>query len=68
MKNVLVLTISGIILVCALSMTAFAASKARAEFCEEEYEQVQDAFEILVKPHLDPVLADKVLNSSWLQE
>ena len=42
--------------------------KARAEFCEEEYEQVQDAFEILIKPHIDPVLADKVLNNSWLQE
>ena len=41
---------------------------ARAEFCEEEYEQVQDAFEILVKPHLDPVLAEKVRNNSWLRE
>ena len=42
--------------------------KARAEFCEEEYEQVQDAFEILIRPHLDPVLAEKVLNNSWLQD
>jgi len=42
--------------------------KARAEFCEEEYEQVQDAFEILIRPHLDPDLAEKVLNNSWLRE
>ena len=42
--------------------------KARAEYCEEEYEQVQDAFEILIKPHIDPVLADKVLNNSWLED
>ena len=42
--------------------------KARAEYCEEEYEQVQDAFEILIRPHLDPVLAEKVLNNSWLQD
>ena len=42
--------------------------KARAEYCEEEYEQVQDAYEILIKPHLDPVLAEKVLHNSWLQE
>jgi len=41
--------------------------KVRAEFCEEEYEQVQDAFEILIRPHIDHVLAEKVLNNSWLQ-
>lgn len=42
--------------------------KARAEFCEEEYEQVQDAFEMLVRPHIDSVLAEKVQNRSWLRE
>ena len=42
--------------------------QARAEYCEEEYEQVQDAFEILIRPHLDHVLAEKVLNNSWLQD
>lgn len=42
--------------------------KARAEFCDEEYEQIQDAFEILIKPHIDPVLAEKVLHNSWLNE
>ena len=42
--------------------------KARAEYCDEEYEQVQDAFEILIKPHLDPSLAEKALNNSWLQD
>ena len=41
--------------------------KARAEFCEEEYEQVQDAYEILVKPHIDPALADKIRRNSRLQ-
>ena len=40
----------------------------RAEYCEEEYEQVQDAFEILIKPHLDPSLVEKALNNSWLQD
>lgn len=42
--------------------------KARAEFCEEEYEQVQDAFDMLIRPHLDPDLADKILNKTWLLE
>ena len=41
--------------------------KARAEYCDEEYEQVQDAFEILIKPHLDTVLAEKALDNAWLQ-
>lgn len=42
--------------------------KARAEFCDEEHKQVQHAYEMLVRPHIDPVLADKVRrNSSLLQ-
>ena len=42
--------------------------KARAEYCEEEYEQVQDAYEILIRPHLDLVLADEIAGISWLRE
>jgi hypothetical protein len=35
--------------------------KERAEFCDEEYFQIQDAFEILLHPHLDLDLAEKIL-------
>jgi hypothetical protein len=42
--------------------------KTRAEYCEEEYEQVQDAFDLLVLPHIDVVLAEKVRDTKWLQE
>ena len=31
--------------------------RERAEICEEEYEQVQDAYEALVSPHIDQALA-----------
>ena len=40
----------------------------RAEFCFEEYEQVQEAFEILIKPHIDKVLADQTYGRPWLCE
>ncbi|MEE8577735.1 MAG: DUF4344 domain-containing metallopeptidase [candidate division Zixibacteria bacterium] len=36
--------------------------KERAEFCDEEYFQIQDAFEILFHPHLDLDLAEKILD------
>ena len=39
----------------------------RAEFCEEEYEQVQDAYEALIGPHVDQALADEIFDRSWLQ-
>ena len=42
--------------------------QTRAEFCDEEYEQVQDAFELLVHPHLDLVLAEKTQDGTWLRE
>jgi hypothetical protein len=42
--------------------------KARAEYCEEEYEQVQDAVDILIIPHVDLDLADKLVDGSWLPE
>jgi len=38
----------------------------RAAICKEEYEQIQEAFEALVEPHIDHALADKVLDKSWL--
>jgi hypothetical protein len=42
--------------------------KARAEYCEEEYEQVQDAFDLLVLPHIDLDLVEIVRNTKWLPE
>jgi hypothetical protein len=39
----------------------------RAEFCEEEYEQIQDAYEELLGPHIDQALAKDVLKRSWLR-
>ncbi len=39
----------------------------RAEICEEEYEQVQDAYEALIGPYVDQALADEVFERSWLQ-
>ena len=42
--------------------------QTRAEYCDEEYEQVQDAFELLVHPHLDLVLAEKTQDGTWLRE
>jgi len=42
--------------------------KARAEFCEEEYEQVQDAVDLLIMPHIDLDLADEVMDREWLRE
>jgi hypothetical protein len=40
--------------------------KKRADACQDEYEQVQDAFQTLVLPHIDQDLADKVLDRKWL--
>jgi hypothetical protein len=42
--------------------------ESRAEYCYEEYEQVQYAFEELVLPHIDQVLAEEVRSKSWLRE
>jgi len=42
--------------------------ETRAEYCEEEYEQVQDAFDELVLPHIDLVLAEEIQGISWLRE
>jgi hypothetical protein len=40
----------------------------RAEFCHEEYEQVQEAFETLVGPHIDQGLAREIFDRTWLDE
>jgi hypothetical protein len=40
----------------------------RAEFCHEEYEQVQHAFKVLVVPHIDQDLAREIFDRTWLGE
>lgn len=42
--------------------------KYRAETCEEEYEQVQDAYEVLIEPHVDKALARKIFDREWLNQ
>lgn len=42
--------------------------KERAELCEEEYEQVQDAYEDLISPHIDPDLEAEVQDKTWLRK
>jgi len=42
--------------------------KSRAEYCEEEYEQVQDAVDLLIVPHIDLDLADDLMGDPWLPE
>ncbi len=42
--------------------------KERAEVCEEEYEQVQDAYEELVTPHIDEALAKEIFDRTWLRK
>jgi hypothetical protein len=38
----------------------------RARGCEDEYLQVQYAFETLIEPHIDRTLADRIFDGSWL--
>ena len=38
----------------------------RAQACDAEYDQIQDAFEKLIGPYIDRRLAKKVLDKSWL--
>jgi Putative metallopeptidase len=42
--------------------------KERAEDCKEEYQQVAYAFQQLIGPHLDPVLAKEVMDKTWLPD
>jgi len=40
----------------------------RVDICEEEYELISLAYEKLIGPHIDPELAGKVFDRSWLPE
>jgi len=40
----------------------------RIDICEEEYELFTLAYEKLISPHVDPELAQKVFEKSWLPE
>ena len=40
----------------------------RMEVCEEEFELIALAYDALIGPHIDPDLAAKVYDSSWLPE
>jgi Putative metallopeptidase len=42
--------------------------KERAEGCKEEYQQFAYAFQQLIEPHLDPVLAKEVTDKTWLPD
>ena len=40
----------------------------RADNCKEEFELISLAFQQLIGPHIDPNLAEKVFDKSWLPE
>jgi hypothetical protein len=40
----------------------------RVDICEEEYELISFAYQTLIGPHIDPELAKKVFDRSWLPE
>ncbi len=40
----------------------------RVEICEEEYEHIAYAYQTLIGPHIDPDLAKKIFDRSWLPE
>ncbi len=40
----------------------------RVDICEEEFELISFAYETLIGPHIDPELAKKVYDRSWLPE
>jgi hypothetical protein len=40
----------------------------RVDICEEEYELISFAYETLIGPHIDPELAEKIFDRSWLPE
>jgi hypothetical protein len=42
--------------------------KDRAEFCDEEYEQVQHAFDELIAPHIDRSLAEDIMDRTRLPQ
>ena len=42
--------------------------QGRVDICEEEYELISFAYQTLIGPHIDPELAKKVFDRSWLPE
>jgi hypothetical protein len=42
--------------------------KDRAEGCEEEFGQIQKAFQRLIDPHIDQALAKEVMQAGWLPD
>ena len=40
----------------------------RADICEEEFELIELAYDALIGPHIDPDLAKKVFDRTWLPE
>ena len=42
--------------------------KERAEDCKEEYQQVANAYETLIGPHVDYRRAKEVFDKSWLPD
>ena len=42
--------------------------KKRADSCDDEYQQVSQAFEALIGPHIDRALAKKIMDKSWLPD
>lgn len=42
--------------------------RERAEYCWEEYEQVQHAYDELIRPHIDNALAKKIFKYNWLSD
>jgi len=42
--------------------------KERAMYCEEEYEQIQDAYEALIEPYVDQALAEEIFDRAWLKQ
>ena len=37
-------------------------------YCEEEYEQIQDAYEALIEPYVDQALAEEIFDRAWLKQ
>ena len=48
--------------------TLWGLPQYRVDICEEEYELISLAYQTLIGPHIDPDLAEKVFDKSWLPE
>jgi len=48
--------------------TLWGLPQYRVDICEEEYELLSLAYQTLIGPHIDPDLAEKVFDRSWLPE